>query len=138
MIRLVVAVEELNRQVLGGASGISGMLPGERLAAAQHSKQAAGAHETGLVHGSINPTLQFRKSLVFRVASRAPARLAMAASCPAACSSTPRSRLVDLGAWYRGRLVEPRWLVGRLTGLEGELNVAQRREAGADPPGCES
>ena len=38
-------------------------------------------YETTPVHGSINPNLQSRKSSVFRVARRAPARLAMAAIC---------------------------------------------------------
>jgi hypothetical protein len=37
------------------------------------------AQESNPVHGSISATLQFRKSSVFRVASLAPARLAMAA-----------------------------------------------------------
>ena len=85
MIRLVVAVDELKRRRLGGASNISGMSLGVRLAAAQHSKQAAVAHETSQVHGSIDPNFQFRKSLVFRVASRAPARLAIAAICASSC-----------------------------------------------------
>ncbi len=94
MIRLGVAVDESKRRHRGGAFAVSGMFLGVRLAAAWHSKQAGAAQETSLVHGSINATLQFRKSSVFRVASRAPARLAMAAICASNWEmSRPISRL---------------------------------------------
>lgn len=85
--RIVALWQQCGRSSMNsGATGVAGRTMAACLSARawrlpSTRNRLRAAHETSPVHGSINATLQFRKSSVFRVASLAPTRLAMAAIC---------------------------------------------------------